>query len=74
MSFEELITEALKLSPEFRARLAKELLSSLDFLSESEVERLWIEEAIRRDNEINTGDAQLIPAAEVIRQAKANIK
>jgi len=50
MSFEELKAEALKMSPKSRAELAKELLVSLDTLSDAEVEQLWIEEAIRNDS------------------------
>ncbi|MCL6560929.1 MAG: addiction module protein [Firmicutes bacterium] len=74
MSFEEVKAEALKLSPEFRAKLARELLVSLDALSEAEVENLWIEEAIRRDDEIDRGGAQLRPAEEVFSRAKARLR
>ncbi len=70
MGFEELKAEALKLAPESRASLARELLGSLDNMSAEEVERLWIEEAIRRDNEIDRGMAQLRPADEVFSRAK----
>ena len=42
MSFEELKAEVLKMSPKSRAELAKELLVSLDTLSNSEIEQLWI--------------------------------
>ena len=47
MSVEELREEALRLTPEARAHLARELLASLDAMSEAEIEKLWIDEAIR---------------------------
>lgn len=74
MSFDDLKTEALKLSPESRAKLARELLLSLEGLSETEVERLWVEEAIRRDEEIDRGQARLVPVEEVLNRARARIE
>jgi len=66
---DKLITEALELSIEDRARLAARLLLSLDEPSESEVERLWLEEAERRINEFREGRVLGIPADEVFRRA-----
>lgn len=59
MSLEELQSEALKLAPEARAKLAQLLLKSLEDLSEAEIERLWVEEAIRRDKEVDAGKVPL---------------
>jgi hypothetical protein len=42
MSIEELKDEALRLSKESRAYIALELLASLDDMSESEIEELWL--------------------------------
>ena len=53
MTIDELRAEALRLNLEERAELASELLVSLDNLSESEIERLWLEEATRRDAELS---------------------
>jgi hypothetical protein len=50
----EIEQEALKLSPALRTRLASRLLSSLETLSDTEIEALWIEEALRRDREMET--------------------
>ena len=66
MRVEELKIEALKLGPESRALLARELLTSLDNLSVAEVESLWIDEAIRRDKELEAGHATAHSADEVI--------
>lgn len=74
MSVDELKAEALRLDPEARADLARELLASLDGLSEAEVEKLWIDEAIRRDEELDSGAAQAYPADEVLNRARARRK
>jgi len=74
MSFEELKAEALKLSPKSRANLARELLASLEALSEAEIENLWIDEAIRREDEIDQGIARMHPAEKVIARARARRK
>lgn len=58
MTPEELIDLALRLPPSDRANLARELLSSLDGLTESEVEALWVEEAERRLTELESGDPE----------------
>jgi putative addiction module component (TIGR02574 family) len=74
MTVDELKAEALRLSPEERAELASELLVSLDELSESETEQMWIEEAMRRDAALDSGDAQGIPADEVFSAARARLQ
>ncbi|MEW5953834.1 MAG: addiction module protein [Bacillota bacterium] len=58
MNVEKLKAEALRLGPEARAYLARELLTSLDTMSEAEIEKLWIDEAIRRDEELDSGTAR----------------
>lgn len=74
MTIDELRAVALRLSLEERAELASELLLSLDDLNEAEVERLWIEEAERRDAQIDAGTAKLIPGDEVIAEARSRLK
>ncbi|MBU4555770.1 MAG: addiction module protein [Actinobacteria bacterium] len=71
MTIEELKREALRLDPSGRADLARELLESLDDLSESEVERLWFEEAERRRVEVQSGNVTPIPMDEVFARARA---
>ena len=63
----------MKLSLEERAQLAGKLLLSLDEPSESEIERLWLEEAERRLKEFREGKVRGIPAEEVFRRAVADI-
>ncbi len=45
---------------------------SLDDLSEAEVERLWLEEAVRRDAEPASGEVKAIPIDEVFGKARAS--
>jgi hypothetical protein len=71
MSIEELKAEALRLDPAARAELARLLLASLDAMSEAEIDRLWIDEAIARDDELDRGAARAYPADEVLARARA---
>lgn len=66
---DDVIAAALQLSLEERAQLAGRLLLSLDEPSESELERLWLEEAERRLREFREGKVRGIPADEVFRRA-----
>ncbi|MHB1282728.1 MAG: addiction module protein, partial [Metallibacterium scheffleri] len=52
--------EALGLTPANRARLAHELLESLDTLSPEEIDELWLDEAERRLKELDDGRVQLV--------------
>ena len=70
MSNEEIEAEALKLEPKARARLAERLLESLETLSDKENERLWAEEAERRDAEWQSSR----PAGDVLRDARVKLK
>ena len=74
MTVDELMREALMLNAMDRASMAHELLSSLELLSEAEVEQLWVEEALRRSAEIDAGLVETIPADQVIAEARARLK
>jgi hypothetical protein len=73
MTTEQVENEALKLNPEARAELAEKLLKSLEDLPEEEIERLWAEEAVRRDAELDAGTASMRDAEDVFRDARARI-
>ena len=73
MMLKDLETEALKLNPTARARLAKKLLNSLEVLSEAEVERLWVEEAERRNEQMERGVVEERRAEDVIRDARSRL-
>ncbi len=71
MSVDELKAEVLRLDPQTRAYLARELLARLDALSEAEIEKLWLDEALCRDEELDSGAARAYPADEVLDRARA---
>ena len=62
---EDLVQRARALSPQDRARLAEELLASLDEEFDSDAEAAWEQEIGRRVDEIKGGKATLIPAEQV---------
>ena len=71
---EELKAEALRLAPEARAKLAHALLESLEDLSEAEIENLWIEEAIRRDRELDSREVPMRRAEDVLKEARSRLR
>ena len=71
MTVEQLRRAALALDPSLRASLAHDLLNSLESLSDAEIEQLWVEEAVRRDAELDAGTAGSISAEEAIARARA---
>ena len=71
MNTASITNEAMALPVQQRAELAAKLLSSLDALSESEIEPLWFQEAAHRAAEMDQGRYKRIPADEVRREANA---
>jgi len=74
MKLTELESEALRLDPRSRARLAERLLGSLDDLSEAENQELWLDEAERREQEWDAGKVEGIPADQVLRELRSNLE
>ena len=74
MNVETICHEALSLPPQERAQLAEQLLSSLDALTETEIEQLWLQEAAHRAKEMDKGVVQRIPADVVDQEALALLK
>lgn len=70
--FEMLEAEALKLTKPERARLAEHLIASLD--EDSEIEEAWAAEIEKRIEAIERCAVQLIPAADVLAQARVALK
>jgi putative addiction module component (TIGR02574 family) len=64
--------QALRLTAEERAQLADRLITSL--FEDHDIETAWAEEVERRIEEIESGRAKLVPAAEAITRARAAIK
>ncbi len=65
---------ALSLPAQARAELAEQLLSSLDSLSEPEIAELWLAEAARRAQELDSGAAPRFSAEAVQLEAQALLK
>ena len=74
MILKQIEEQALKLSEEERAALAKKLLLSIDTPSQDEIENDWLAEACRRAKELDEGLVQPIPAEEVRRKAEALLR
>jgi len=74
MADQNIEKKLMKLDVNSRAKLASKLLTSLEDLSEDEIEKLWAEEAFRRDEELNKGKAKLIDANIVFKSARARFK
>ena len=74
MTVDEMEAQILKLDLRARARLAHALLESLDALSEEENEKLWVEEAQRRDAAIERGDVAERQFEDVLREARERLK
>jgi sulfite reductase alpha subunit-like flavoprotein len=73
MNINEIEAEVLKLPPQVRAQLARKLLESLESLSDEENERLWAEEADRRDADWDATLGSARPAVDVLRDARGKL-
>jgi hypothetical protein len=74
MDAEKIAREALQLPLAERAELAHKLLLSLEGLTAAEHDQLWLDEAVRRAAEINSGAVQMVAAEEVSHRARALLK
>lgn len=66
----ELSQRARDLTPEDKARLAEELLASLEGQLEPEVDAAWDEELRKRIAEVESGAVKLVPADEVFARVR----
>ena len=74
MANEEIEAAALRLDPRSRARLAGRLIESLETLSPEENAKIWIEEALRRNVELDADPGTGRDADNVHRDARARLK
>ncbi len=70
----ELKQRARELAPEDRARLAEELLASLEGDIDPEVDAAWDAELRRRIAEVESGAVQLLPADEVFARVRHSLR
>lgn len=74
MTVKELEEKALGLDCEERARLAARLLLSLEESTESDGERLWLDEAERRLDAYQKGEVDGVPMSDVMSEIIKEIR
>ncbi|SEH05500.1 addiction module protein [Candidatus Venteria ishoeyi] len=74
MTIEQLESEALNLPMDSRALLVQRLLTSLERISTQENERLWVEEAEQRYQELLKNPEQIRDAETVFADIRASLK
>jgi len=62
---DRVIEEALSLPADIRLSLVEKLLTSLNLPIDTEIDRLWAEEAERRVAQIEAGEVKMVPSEEV---------
>lgn len=73
MVIDDIEAAALKLSPQARARLANSLLASLDDLNSEELDQIWSEEALLRNNQWDAGELEVRSADEILRDVRSRL-
>ncbi|MEO1021509.1 MAG: addiction module protein [Bacteroidota bacterium] len=73
-NYKEIQHSALELDDAHRAQLAKTLIDSLDQEVDDDIEQAWIEEVIKRKDEIESGKINPISGQEVHKAARALLK
>lgn len=74
VELESLKSAAMALPEKERAKLASDLVASLDGPTEQNVAEAWDIEICRRINEIESGKAELLDVEEVLARARARIR
>jgi putative addiction module component (TIGR02574 family) len=70
----KVVSEALSLPPRSRAKLAEQLLESLDDPKQKEIDRLWADEVEDRIDAYERGELKAIPGQQVFRRLKPRKK
>ena len=73
MILAELEKELLKLSDPEKKQLLRRLIADLDEGRDESAERVWLEEAQRRYQELKDGEVQAVPAKEAIARARERL-
>ena len=74
MNTESIEQTVLQLPVQHRAELARKLLQSLDDQDQDEIAQSWNAVATRRAAELDSGRADVVPAEEVNRAARALLR
>lgn len=67
----ELEAQVLRLAPQDRAHLLERLIQS--FEPDTELERAWVAEALRREAEVTEGLSRMVAGREALERARASI-
>ena len=68
MTVEQIEAEALKLPEQARADLLGRLMHSLTDMVDRGVAEAWAQEAVRRDDEMESGSVAGVPAVEIFEE------
>lgn len=71
---DDLLSDALQLPPKERARLAHELLLSLEESTELDADTDWADELKRRADDVISGKVQTRDAREVLDEVSARLR
>ena len=71
-SIEVLEAEVLGLSVDERSRLLERLITSLD--ADPEIQEAWVQEAERRDAEVDSGAVSLVPGEQVLSRLRSDLR
>ena len=66
MTIEQLAVEAMSLTSAERAQLAERLVESLDPAQCKHIQELWIQESLKRRDDVRKGYARTIPGDEAL--------
>jgi hypothetical protein len=69
-TLDQITEEAIKLPPASRALLADKLVQSLEAEEPDEIQPLWTAEAIRRRDEMRSGQVQPVRGEQVIEEVR----
>ncbi len=70
MSILELKSEMMKLPAEVRAELAEELVESLEISKDEPIQREWIDEAVRRRDDVRSGEVKTVSCDQVFAEVR----
>jgi hypothetical protein len=70
LTLKQLAEEAMRLPVASRAQLADKPVESLDLAEPDEVQRLWSTEAVRRRDEIRSGQVKPLPGEQVLAEVR----
>jgi hypothetical protein len=70
LTLDQITEEALKRPIDSRVLLADKLVASLGSEDPGEIQRLWSTEALRRRDEVRSGQVQPIPCEEVLEEVR----